>query len=100
MKGDKDLLSKVDRARWWALQFCPFYAQLMMGLADVLAAVKTAATDGKVIRWGREFLGRLTDKQVRFVLLHETLHCAHGHLWRLPYDAEGNQAGDLSIPVR
>ena len=30
-------------------------------------------------------------------MLHETLHCAHGHLWRLPHDKAGNEAGDYVI---
>src|SRR6185369_16129729 len=40
---------------------------------------------------------KLTDEELRFVLLHETLHCAHQHLWRLPPDENGNIAGDYCI---
>jgi len=93
-----DLKLRLDKARWWALRDQPFYGQLAMGLSDVIDPnVKTAATDGKSIRWNPEFAAKLTDEEVRFVLLHETLHCAHQHLWRLPPDQNGNIAGDYCI---
>lgn len=88
---------KLDRARWWLLREHPFYGQLTMGLADALTQEKTASTNGTRIKWGREFLSGLTDEETRFVLAHETMHCAHGHLWRLPTDERGNQAGDYVI---
>ena len=69
-----------------------------MGLTDSLHDdVPTACTNGRGIKWGRKFLASLTAEEVRFVLLHETLHCAHGHLWRLPPDQRGNMAGDYAI---
>lgn len=95
--SDKALSLKLDRARWWALTEQPFYGQLAMGLFDQIDDRPTACTNGKTIRWGREFLAGLSDEQTRFILLHETLHCAHGHLWRLPHDKIGNQAADYCI---
>src|SRR5580765_4214360 len=93
-----DLKLRFDKARWWALRDQPFYGQLAMGLHDVIdPSVKTAATDGKSIRWNPDFVAKLTDEELRFVLLHETLHCAHQHLWRLPPDQNGNIAGDYCI---
>lgn len=81
-----ELTLKLDRARWHVLQNSPFYGSLMMALADKLGNPhgKTACVDGKRIFWDETFLAKLTDEETRFVLLHETLHCAHGHLWRFP----------------
>lgn len=96
--SDSELRLKLDCARWWALTNQPFYGSLVMSLVDVLDnAVPTACTNGKQIRWGTDFLAKLTDEEIRFVLLHETMHCAHQHLWRLPPDKEGNIAGDFCI---
>jgi predicted metal-dependent peptidase len=97
--NDQSLILKVERARWYALGNLPFYGSLAMGLQDVMSNPhgKTACTDGKRIFWDRDFLGKLTDEETRFVLLHETMHPAHSHLWRLPADERGNMAGDYAI---
>lgn len=96
---DQSLTLKIERARWWALSQQSFYGSLAMGLQDVIGNPhgKTACTDGKRIFWDRDFLGKLCDEETRFVLLHETMHPAHGHLWRLPTDERGNIAGDYAI---
>jgi predicted metal-dependent peptidase len=89
---------RIDRARWWALQNQPFYGALAMNLPDVLdGSIETAATDGTRILWNPTFVDTLSDPELRFVLLHETLHCAHQHMWRLPADQQGNTAGDHEI---
>ena len=90
----------IDKARYWALTtpHAAFYGSLASNLVDVMdPSVQTAATDGKVIRWSPEFVAKLTPEEVRFVLLHETLHCAHAHFDRLPITPEGNEAGDYAI---
>lgn len=102
---DKELTLKLDRARWWTISTpkAVFYGQLMARLADRLKNPhgKTACTDGAHIMWDKSFLGKLTDEETRFVLLHETLHCAHQHLWRFPAGAcdhsVANQACDHAI---
>jgi len=91
---------KIERARWWALSnpAAVFYGSLAAHLVDVLdESVPTAATDGKRILWNPVFLESLTDEEVRFVLLHEALHCVYGHFWRLPLTDDGNRAGDYAI---
>jgi len=90
----------IDRARDWALRspHAVFYGVLASNLADVMDdTIATACTDGKVIRWSPEFVASLTEEEIRFVLLHETLHCAQGHFWRLPANKDGNIAGDYAI---
>ena len=98
-----ELSLKLDKARWFILSNSPFYGQLVMSLQDVLGNPhgKTACTDGKRIFWDCEFLAGMTDEEVRFVLLHETKHCADGHLWRFPVGTvdhkTANQACDYAI---
>lgn len=95
---DRELRLKLDKARWFALQEQPFYGSLAMGLTDSLTDdIPTACTNGRGVKWGRKFLEGLTAEETRFVLLHEALHCAHGHLWRLPPTMRGNEAGDYAI---
>ena len=90
----------IDRARYWALTTpaVAFYGSLASNLADVIDdTVDTACTNGSVIKWSPKFVEGLTDAEVRFVLLHETLHCAHDHFHRLPLNEQGNEAGDYAI---
>lgn len=97
---DSALTLKLDRARDYLLTRCPFYGSLAMHLADTLTdspEVPTACTDGRGIKWNRSFLAALTDEETRFVVAHEVLHCAHGHLWRLPMDKTGNLAADYEV---
>lgn len=90
--------TRIDRARWWALTNQPFYGALAMRLPDVMRPdIETAHTNGSEIAWNPTFVESLTDEELRFVLLHETLHCAHQHMWRLPADERGNIAGDHAI---
>lgn len=89
---------RIDRARWWALTNQPFYGALAMRLPDKMdPSTQTAHTDGREIAWNPSYVESLTDEELRFVLLHETLHCAHQHMWRLPADERGNVAGDHEI---
>lgn len=89
------LADKLDRARWTLLQDYPFYGALAMRLADKIGdarAGETASTDGRAIYWGEDFLAGLSEAETLFVLAHETMHCAHGHLWRFDFSAAGGVA--------
>ncbi len=93
-----DLSLRIDCARWWALSEQPFYGSLLMRLAIVETdTCQTAATDGRSIKINPTWAAGLTDEELRFILLHETLHCAHMHQWRLPATERGNIAGDHEI---
>ncbi len=96
---------RIDQARFWALKSVPWYGTLAMRLSDQVGIgmragnkyIKTAATDGERIYWNAPYIEALTDAEIRFALLHETLHCAHLHFWRLPATERGNRAGDYAI---
>lgn len=104
-----DILNRITSARLWAMtstnRDVVFYGAAACALTDVIdEATPTASTNGRVIKWGPAFVRDLYkdgplrgDLRVRFVLLHEVLHCAHGHFWRLPLTDEGNVAGDYAI---
>ncbi len=107
-----ELELKLDRARWWLMKSgCDkepdliFYSQLAMGLRDeVCDFVPTACTDGKAIKWGADFLDKLTDEEVRGTLVHECLHPAWGHLWRFDMKnkkiaTKANMACDYAINI-
>lgn len=94
------LTLKLDQARWWLLSNQPFYGTLCMGLPDTIGNPhgKTACTDGRRIYWDADFLAKLTPEETRFVLIHETMHPAQGHLWRFPKpDQRTNAACDYAI---
>lgn len=52
----------------------------MVGETKVVDDMPTAATDGLNKYFGRAFIDGLDDKQVRGVVLHETLHVMYRHL--------------------
>ena len=75
---------KVDRAKWHILKHSPFFSQLIMRLTDKAGSVTVAKVNGVTITWNESWLEKSPDEEVRFVNLHEVLHCALGHLWRFP----------------
>lgn len=92
--------AKLDKARWWILRENPFYGGLTLQLQDKVGHCPsgTACTDGRQILWEKAFLDSLSDEETRAIELHETLHCAHGHFWRLnPKDPLAQMAADYEI---
>lgn len=80
---DKRLISKrLAEARLRLLREQPFYGTLLLHLRFSLAKCGTAATDMKRILFDPDFIMRLTDSQVDFILMHELLHCALEHMPR------------------
>lgn len=78
-----------------------FFGALVLRLKMVAdAAIPTACTDGKTMRYNPEFMNGLSLKQIEGVCCHEVLHCACGHIWRekdLPFPTlPENTPKDLS----
>ncbi len=101
-KTDRELMRKLEIARTWLILQHPFYGCLTCHLQDRLSrdAIHgpTACTDGKTIFWNPDFLDSLTMEETRWTLAHETLHPAHGHLWRFEkFDHLTNLACDYVI---
>ena len=61
-------------------RFVAIAGLLMITRHEVSESVKTAQTDGMTVKYGRGFCSTLTDAQLRFIVLHELLHTAYGHM--------------------
>jgi len=63
-----------------------FFAELLFNLRIVEAHAgsrfKTMATDGKSIIYNPDFVNKLKEAEVIFVILHELMHCANLHFAR------------------
>lgn len=60
-----------------------FYGLLLMHMAfSIDEEVETAATDGKKIIFGSNFLNDLSEKELDFVMMHEILHVVLQHCLR------------------
>lgn len=61
----------------------PFFAVLALSM-DTIAddSVGTLATDGKNIYYSPKFVDTLSDGELTYIVLHEVLHAALGHIWR------------------
>lgn len=63
---------------------------ILMGQSSVDDGVPTAYTDGINKRYGREFLGKLTDAEIRGLVMHENLHVALKHMNRFTREFKDN----------
>ena len=74
---------RITRARSALVIFQPFYGTLLMNLhMEESQQFPTMATDGQRVLWNPEFVSRLTDPELLFVLSHEAAHCANLHQCR------------------
>lgn len=67
---------------------------LMVAKFEVKDGVPTACTNGRDVWFGREFVDKLTDAELRFVILHEMYHIIYRHLltWKYLYDKDSKCA--------
>ena len=77
-------LSKVKISIMRNPRFALWSGLMTVGRTSVDDNIPTACTNGRDERYGREFVKTLDDKELAFVVLHETLHKAYRHLftWR------------------
>ena len=74
---------------------------LVSGDVDVIdSPTKTAYTDGLNVKYGREFVSKLSDKELAFVVLHENWHKAYKHLliWKDLHDIDAKVANSHARP--
>jgi len=58
----------------------PFFGSCLMQLkVEERKDVQTMATNGTNVFWGREFVDKITEEEVRFVLAHEVMHVILKH---------------------
>lgn len=76
--------SKVQKSINCLVTDYGFFASLLlqMEIEENKRAQGTMSTNGKKIFFDAKFVDTLTQGEVSFVLMHEVMHCAMGHLWR------------------
>lgn len=82
-----------------------FFSTICYSLIHVPSSkVPTAGTNGKTVYYNPEFFLELDDEERLFLVLHETLHCAYMHMFRikeLGYDhRKANIAADHVINLQ
>jgi predicted metal-dependent peptidase len=81
---------RIQKDHVWLMKnpkYCLYSGILMVGKTTVDDDVPTACTNGRDTAYGREFMGKLPDKERRGVILHENLHKAFRHttVWKHLY---------------
>lgn len=68
-------------------KYCLYSGIFMVGNTSVDDDVRTACTDGRNTKYGREFVAKQDDKRLRGLILHENLHKAFRHttMWKHLY---------------
>ena len=95
-----NILQRITRQRTQVVLREPFFGRLILRL-DMREDKNcpTFWTDGKYIGFNPDYADKLTDDELRGILVHEVMHCANLH----PYRREGrnmakwNVAADLAI---
>ena len=74
---------RMQQARTGLLLEQPFFGALSLRLRLIEdASVKTACTNGAVIRYNPTFIAGLSNAELKGLVAHEVLLCSNGHPWR------------------
>lgn len=78
------IMTKLAAARTRLIMERPFLGSLVMHLPlkDAGDWCKTTGTDAQAFYFNPEFVANLSLAQTQFILAHEALHCAMGHMHR------------------
>lgn len=80
MDNELRKLKKVKIRLMRTPQFVMWQGIMMLGETSISDEVPTACTNGRDEIYGREFIKELSEKELGFIILHETLHKAFRHL--------------------
>jgi len=88
---------RVQRAHVWLMgnpDYVLYSGIMMMGSTTVVDDVPTACTNGRDVMYGKAFVEKLSDPELRGVILHENLHKAFRHLttWTNLYEKDARLA--------
>lgn len=85
-----DRLKRASIAIMRHKTFCAFSGVVAAGKVEVSDTCPTAYTNGYDVTYGDKFVQTLTDPELRFVVLHESLHKAYRHLnvWKPLWDID------------
>ncbi|WXT99792.1 MAG: hypothetical protein Ctma_0496 [Catillopecten margaritatus gill symbiont] len=80
----KAIKAQLTKARTQLILDSPFLGNLVLRLPLIAADswCKTSATDAKSFYYNPKFIDALNNPQIKFVLIHEALHCALTHFAR------------------
>lgn len=83
-------------------KYCLYSGIFMLGKTSVADDVPTACTDGRNVQYGRVFVDKLKDNELKGLILHENLHKAFRHttVWKHLYKKQpqlANMACDYVI---
>jgi len=78
----REIFKRLVKVRSKAIKDFPFWGTLMLKLKFSLADCGTAATDMHRILFDPSFICRISDMELEFIMLHETMHCALLHCIR------------------
>ncbi len=74
---------KIQESRGRLLSTMPFFGLLLMYLKFVaVPSMKKISTNGRCIYFSADFLEKLYDKEIDYILCHQILHIVCGHIWR------------------
>lgn len=94
------LRQKIQASRGRLMASHPFFALLLMYLKFVAVPnIKKISTNGRCIYFSPDFVDKLYEYELDYILCHQILHIIYGHIWR-PYDREGDDyhfACDIQI---
>ena len=84
------LRQKIQSSRGRLMTSHPFFALLLMYLKFVaIPDMKKMSTNGRCIYFAPDFVDKLYDYELDYILCHQIMHIICGHIWR-PYDREGD----------
>jgi predicted metal-dependent peptidase len=75
-------------------KYCMYAGIFMLGKTEVRDDIPTAATDGRNTYYGRKFVAKQDDRQLKGLILHENLHKAFRHttVWKHLYKLDKRKA--------
>ncbi len=75
-------------------KYCLFSGIFMIGKVEVRDDIPTACTNGRDVLYGRKFVDKLTEPELRGLVLHEAKHKSFRHLtiWKHLYEQDARRA--------
>ena len=74
---------RIIRSQVRVLKVFPFFGTLLLKLqVEADDKIKTLATDGRKLIYAPSYVETLTEEELNWAIVHETLHPALGHIWR------------------
>ena len=94
------LRQKIQASRGRLMISHPFFSILLMYLKFVAVTdMKKMSTNGRCIYFSPNFLDKLSERELDYILCHQIMHIIYNHIWR-PSDREGDDyhfACDIQI---